>query len=182
MLVIVEGPDGSGKTTLVRKIRERGDGPQFWCMSAAGRYRSAEAANRFCLWLRARPPEVRLLFDRFPLISERVYGPVVRKALWENNLTVPFATDDYDRSLGQRLLQLDLDPIIIYARVPYDDLARTVRLERQMTGVIGNLEALYREYETVMKRLSASMRVIPVNPFNEFETTTTLRRLYDSDQ
>ena len=144
-LIVVEGVDGSGKTTLIQSFRQ--------------------VAKRHCLILsRSGPPKVQsdlleplyaisnlgksqipLIVDRHPLISEPIYGPICRgKSMIESVFDEGHA-HLYVSTLANR---------IIYCRPEMDTIMKSARREKQMEGVIDNLWALYQKYDQVMTNLS----------------------------
>jgi hypothetical protein len=176
MLIIVEGPDGSGKSTLIKRIKSLPGLPQLWCLSSASRYRDQFLLGDFLGWLRQRPSDVRLLFDRFPLISECVYGPILRGSLWGRPLT-DSAMSGRDMMIENHLKELDPEPLIIYTRVPIENLRESIQQEPQLDGVISQLDLIYAEYERMMTRLSTTFKVMLVDPFSPHSTDRCLNRL-----
>lgn len=71
MRIIVEGPDGSGKTTLIQRLHELtmwpivpGEGPEKY---------PGEAENRIRRY-NAHKPEPHLIYDRHPAVSHLIYS------------------------------------------------------------------------------------------------------------
>lgn len=76
-MVIVEGPDGSGKSTLVRRLSEELSVPVHprACTSDNG---IDPATLRDWVDRDLHPSSEGGLYDRHPLISEPIYGPIIR--------------------------------------------------------------------------------------------------------
>lgn len=77
-MIIVEGPDGGGKTTLIKKIQEA-----YPDLEVAPRVvsKDTEAMVDMQDWVNrnlAEGPQYKL-FDRHRLISEFIYGPILRQ-------------------------------------------------------------------------------------------------------
>lgn len=105
-MIIVEGADNSGKTTLVRKIRN--EFPHLIPMKGQG------PKNNYLFWVQnlRTPPEdlVKMMWDRF-YFSELAYGTVIRKRV---NLTLQ------QNEVLESLL-LAADPLIIHCHLIDDE-------------------------------------------------------------
>ncbi len=110
-MIIVEGPDNSGKTTLIDKLRAEfglrlvkpvaGPPKDSWDLYTRCEYIIKQA--NICL-------SKRLIVDRISLIGETIYGPICRgKNLWNE---IPNLKADLDYALHC------LDPFYIYCRPP----------------------------------------------------------------
>lgn len=110
-MIIVEGPDNSGKTTLIdslkaefglRLLRPAG-GPPKSCLELSERCEYIIKEASLCL-------SKRLIVDRISLIGESIYGPICRgKDLWTE---IPQIKADLLYALNC------LDPFYIYCRPP----------------------------------------------------------------
>lgn len=135
-MIIVEGPDGSGKTTLIDKLQARTG------LSVAPRVvtKGAEAMTDLVTWTEENVkkgfhPEI---YDRHRLISEPIYGPVIRRQA-ERGFDDP---EWFGRMLTR--LYADCDPIIIYCLPPVrrvwenvqDDPDNTVVAQQHITQQI----------------------------------------------
>lgn len=78
-MLIVEGPDGAGKTTLIEKI----SGQLGWPVDGRVVGKDTEAFVPLNKWVDTNLREgfQRRIFDRHRLISEPIYGPIIRKRL-----------------------------------------------------------------------------------------------------
>lgn len=142
-MVIVEGPDGGGKTTLVTRLVEE-LGVQVMpraCTSDNG------PIAELWQWVdsdMARPAHDRGLYDRHPLISEPIYGPLIRGYLPERFSDVEW--------LSNRLSMLRLKrPLIIFCLPPWPVVDLNVRSGHQPTtehlrGVLQTSRQLYDLY------------------------------------
>ncbi len=136
MLIILEGADGSGKTSLATRIRKDID-EYILLLRSSGPPRNIEQLATVVNFIRSCPPEIPLITDRNPLISESVYGPIIR---------------------GQCMHSLDVEgmatlfqnAMIIHCRPNYSVLAAGVRKEVQMEGVVLNHRQIIKEYDTLM--------------------------------
>ncbi|MCO5760317.1 MAG: hypothetical protein NHG36_02220 [Chromatiaceae bacterium] len=144
MLVVVEGPDGSGKTTLIEQLRNRGDSAYFVTLRPSGPPPSLAHVTRFAHLAGIAAKDETVLCDRFPPISEYVYGKVLRG----HSLVT---TDYLIRSLHEVTS-------IVYCRPCLKTLVQNLETERQMAGVAENLLRLRGEYDATMDLIS---QVVP---------------------
>lgn len=134
-MIIVEGVDNSGKSTLVDELQERlkigtisedkPTGTPEQCWEEALRQLEHRVAIR----------------DRVAVISELVYGPIIRgkSALGEYH--------------GDALMNLySKDVLIIYCKPPLNVVLDNQGRE-QMDGVIQNHRALYDRYDRIMTEI-----------------------------
>lgn len=139
MGIIVEGPDGAGKSTLIRTLIDKypqltrvrrhvtSDGPvtgdlSRWCGEAVRR----DMKN---------PTRI---YDRHPFISEFIYAPLLRGAIDPTLLTANAS------SLRDFWIQTSL---VIWCFPPSFDLSA----EPQMAGVADNIDSIVREYRRMEK-------------------------------
>jgi hypothetical protein len=155
--VVVEGPDGGGKTTLIRQLVERtglamaerasdsAQGP----IDDIGRYIDNDLLHH------DREP---LIYDRYPLISELVYGPTIRGYMRfnpEEILDVKWLIDRLD-------LFHHSFPVLIYCLPPWHCVSENVQSSKneQMWGVKLNIRRIYEMYIALYARdAAAGLRV-----------------------
>lgn len=120
-LILVEGPDGAGKTTLVDLIEKAHPGLYRSSCGVPERPPLKEYMHKSIEAWYERVPVV--VFDRFHL-GEQVYGPIMRG---KDKLGI----------VGQDVLEYFLkelfDPVVVLARPPFDACreAWSGRLERE---------------------------------------------------
>src|ERR1700759_845104 len=114
-MIILEGPDGGGKTTLSKmlnaiygfQVRKRDDQSAFlWSISEMSDWTKPYISLR--------------VYDRFPLIGEYIYGPV-----WRGGGEPEFLNIDEVR---ERFLQ---DTLIIYCRPNIKTILRNCSITDQ---------------------------------------------------
>ena len=151
-MIIVEGPDGAGKSTLIehleREFRSLERGPKF--SPPSGREcPTEEDCNATVEWytrvLLERTPieHWTTIFDRF-FISEIVYGSAVR-----GKIAFSFS--------GFRLYVQALDlclPMIVYCRPPLTVIESNVMNSEHMEGVEDNLLGIVRRYDDTMQLMA----------------------------
>lgn len=143
-MIILEGPDNSGKSTLGAGLKsllgwkfEHGKRFHVYDISDHGR---GEAVYREALvQLTPRP----IILDRCYAIGENIYGPIVRG---HNNLN--------HRALDILRTLANSQSLIIYCRPPIENIVGTTKEE--MPGVKENLEAITKTYDRVMDVLEKS--------------------------
>lgn len=129
-MIVIEGVDNSGKSVLGEKLSEF-----FECPLVHSPGHCPEMLD----WTeRALQKNTVKFYDRFPLISEAVYGPILRDS------------DDFESKRGRELLSLfyDKKPMIIYCKPPEKIIKR--RMGEQMEGVKKHLKLLMDSYDAHM--------------------------------
>lgn len=139
MFVIVEGPDNSGKSTLCDLISKETGVP---VTHSGGPPKNDQEMNDRIKRLLDHPRPA--LFDRFPVISDRVYG-------YAMNRGTP-VTDEHVRQLKIRA------PTIIYCRPSISELlkferdqsSKVYKSPEHIRGVESHIFALIGRYDEVI--------------------------------
>lgn len=143
-IVIVEGPDGAGKTTLISNLR-KATKRHFITLSRNGRPRKPDDLLLSIPWIAQCPEGVDLVCDRHPLISEWIYGPHVRGE-------DPYVASVYSPASSIDLLGRTVGRII-YCRPPLKTIFDGVRMEEQMGGVNESISKIVTLYDQTMNNL-----------------------------
>jgi len=143
-MILLEGPDGGGKTTLLRRLcRETGlpsharasdsiTGPVVdlfaWTVDDITTWHKQELA----------------IYDRHPLTSEHIYGPTVR------GLVRPgFEMSNPDIAYMRRYMRRHA--LVIVCLPPYPTVQENVASEiEQMPGVVENIDHIYECYRMML--------------------------------
>lgn len=138
MLVTVEGPDASGKSTLVRALCTAF--PRRIIVLRSTRPPSTEAGlAREIAWRSQLPASVPILADRDPRVSEPIYGPILRgRSFW------PAFAGPFPDALG----------LVVYCRPPLHALLTKLAGEgqpEQLAGVRENYSKILLEYDQLME-------------------------------
>lgn len=138
-MIIVEGMDNSGKTTLVRHLTDK-----FHLFGVNSRMKmvnqeSMETFFRHSMTLQSKIST--LIFDRYHLISEPIYGPIIR-----GNSIIS------DVALRAMYMVLAMsNAMTIYCRPADDQILQFT--EPQMDGVKENAGRLIQAYDDKMLQL-----------------------------
>lgn len=134
-MIVVEGMDNSGKTTLVRQISSRFNLPIQPSLGPPTPVKALEILSDFMV---ARGLKV---YDRLVAFSDTVYGPPIRGRV----VTDPIQWTWIYRVLRQK-------PFIIYCRPPEDRILNFGDRE-QMDGVVEKAKALLGSYDALFQSI-----------------------------
>lgn len=140
--IIVEGMDGTGKSTLVNQLLT--GLPEFRAHTKAARSIEGPDLATLDKWVvedtNTLDKQSPSIFDRHPLVSETVYGPIVRDGL-PGLFNMPWWVDTMRARVALRCLLIICKPPVA---VVGDNLNRDP--EGQMPGVMEKAMPLYHEY------------------------------------
>jgi hypothetical protein len=152
-MIIVEGMDNTGKTTLIQRlIRETGRG----YLSAMVSLGPSKTILEQFHWVDKQIALAKMggpltVYDRFLPICDVIYGPIVRNgSLWGiNHLII------------DQLLK-EVNPLIIYCRPSDSKVLGFEDGREQMEGVVENGQKLLDKYDVVIAKLKEiGFEVIP---------------------
>ncbi len=147
--IIIEGPDGAGKSTLIRSLENLTGRRGYHTGGACATRQELDARCNLVTGTLADDPTA--MFDRCPYISDRVYKKALgRPLLW-----------------GDSILQVrlwELNPVIIYCRLADERAmlngvvteAKAHKSPEYLAKVMANHSAIVREYDAEMEDLQAS--------------------------
>lgn len=144
MLLIIEGCDGSGKTTLLETLR-REVKHSFAILRMSQYPRKPTDVYAYLRWLERKPRGLHVVMDRHPLVSEPIYGPLIRKV-----------DQTEGQALAIHLRQFVQDELcFVYCRPPDETILGNVQKNEheQMDGVIDNTRQLIDRYDRSMNSL-----------------------------
>lgn len=139
-MIIVEGPDGAGKSHLVQKLSAELHLPVH---ERASHGVEGPIANHYDWAHRdvvTMADQELAIYDRHPLISEYIYGPICRGIL-----PPAFATSNAHvlvRMMAPRVL-------VVLCRPPNERLKSSVSVQRDMPGVTENVERIAAAYDAM---------------------------------
>lgn len=137
--ILVDGMDGSGKTTLVQQILTLlGDNAEY----VPGYNRTPEPKSPMQTWwmehLARNPVDKVVIHDRF-FYPELVYGPVLRGFVAASDSTLNYV-QDFLRTHG----------FLIYCRPPIEVLKEGIEVQPQMEGVKEMFHDLLLAYDQMI--------------------------------
>lgn len=136
-MLIVEGPDGGGKSTLIKLLSEELNLPVAPRVVSKG----TEAMTDLRQWVDNNLEQgfQPTIFDRYRLISEPIYGTILREKAEKG-------FDDISW-LGPRIKRLyEIDPIIIYCLPSYEVVEANVIGDPDNTAVRFQIASIYSAY------------------------------------
>lgn len=151
-LVILEGPDGSGKTTLATRLL-KGTGHPLILVKRSGRPANHETLRHQSAWIHSQSEtwNLNVICDRHPLISDGIYAKAVRHE--ESPWTAEQVADV--------LLDYRDDILVIFCRTIEQRMAKAAHVEQQMEGVHNYYHALVNEYDSWMAFFrGAGLRIV----------------------
>lgn len=141
MRVVIEGPDGSGKSTLCEHIREKIH-TYFVMLRHSQRPRTSADLCNSLNWVAKIPTNLDVVIDRHPVISEPIYGGIIRHSdlFTQSRLKA----DDFLTQINR----------VVYCRPPVDVILENAKVRPQLEGVRDNLEKIIDAYDRRMQYLA----------------------------
>lgn len=136
-MVIVEGCDNAGKTTLVQRLSD-----ELKLLTVLNRRRPRSLQQSWDYLTRIMPAMAYLptVVDRFMAVSEPIYGPICRGERLYSLADIVHQFKFVTKSLG------DHPPLLVYCR-PSNERILNFGDRPQMAGVIQNAQALIEAYD-----------------------------------
>lgn len=142
--VVVEGPDGGGKTSLVSKLATRLSLPIHTRASTSLGGPVPQVDEWAIRDLRTMNRQPSSVYDRHPAISEPIYGPLVRgKAMGQ------LSNGEMVSRLRTRLMAR---AFVVWCLPPFGVVQKNVSADRDMPGVVAHLPGIYLAYERLAAR------------------------------
>lgn len=133
--IVIEGPDGAGKTTLYDRLKIDLDlipAPRF-STSLGG-----SKAGIYGLMMEDLDRPQGEIYDRHPIISEMIYAPILGRPL-----------DLRFLELGDRIHEFYQESIVILCTIELEDLIDNIKGTDQLEGVEDNIRQIYSAYDDV---------------------------------
>lgn len=147
-MIILEGVDGGGKTTLLNHLSTTHNlkqAPRF-STSVGGPISKLDVAVVNDLEMNWDPGQRRecMLYDRHPFISEFIYGPIIRGKVKDNL--------DRRNMLGHRAM-FDMKALVIVCLPPFEIAWANVQHDpnNQMPGVMSEFDRIYTAYQRLLR-------------------------------
>jgi hypothetical protein len=152
-MILCEGPDGSGKTSLIKRltvdlnipVHERfcnSDGSPTrndptWTQTSDDRNSLFYHAYQDTTTLDAQPISI---YDRHTMASEYVYGPIVRGEL----------PNQFDTVQASRMIQaIASRSLFVLCKPPLDRLIESVTRQTHMDGVVERIRSIKAAYDAL---------------------------------
>lgn len=149
-VVVVEGCDGSGKSTLISRARENQKDRYFVTLQASRYPPDVKTALQYLNWVKSLRT-LDMICDRYHFISDRVYGPVLR----DTNLFKPFPLDFGLKEVA----------VVVYCRPSREKIIENVNAGIHLGGVREHVDALIDGYDALMFSIE-SMKIAKVLRFD----------------
>lgn len=138
-MLVIEGPDGAGKSTLIRQLKGAYPGIKLApraCTSLAGPLSGTELVH----WLRTYGVMPGYVYDRHPCISGPVYDAVYA-----------YPVEGWVGAWVQgTLYELRENARVIYCRPPRREIVKSVNESAQMDGVDRKIHQIIDTYDAIM--------------------------------
>lgn len=154
MIVILEGPDGSGKSTLGTYLASQTGRP---LLHSPGVTQGELEMKAWVLRMLTSPLRDNFILDRFPLISEPIYGPVLR-----NEVLIP-------KSHPLHTAWHRIPTTLIYCRPPTDAIYEAVIAKNESQHLLANMPHIINGYDQLISELlvhAQGMSEIRVHTFD----------------
>ena len=141
-MIIVEGPDGAGKTTLIQKLQY--DFPSLtirprFCTSTGGPIEELSLAVYRDYTRGIQEGSRFVLYDRHPIISEYIYGHDIPERHVD-----PAFLDRGMAIMAGRIIDLAL---VVWCRPPLEVIKANLDPDHEMPGVDTNIDKIYESYQ-----------------------------------
>ena len=148
MIIILEGPDGGGKTTLAETLRAQLQSNGMTHVIKHGPYKGVQSEDLCKIFFRSMSQALtyndHVIMDR-SWLSEPIYGSVYRKG--ENRVDMP------RRRMLERVA-LSRGAVVVQCQPDFEVCAKTFmsRIDDEYLDTIGQLKQVYDEYEQLPQR------------------------------
>lgn len=166
-MIITEGMDGTGKSTLIRSLSRDLNIPVHDKASTS----LGGPVDNIYDWakqdIESWGTQPLSIYDRHPMISEMIYGPIARGSLDKRFLEPEASTllkTMYEKS------------VIVLCAPPWHLVNKNLNQEPQPNWVWANAEALYEEYAHLLATIPLSANLVVY----DYTQTRSYERLADS--
>lgn len=142
-MVIVEGPDGAGKTTLIQHLCQKFELPLHKRFSDSKQGPLGDMFAKGMEDILTWPTQALSVYDRHPFISQPIYNPIVRK-VQDSRFWGPEG-----RALFHDLVN---NSIVIFCDPGLEHIEKNLTDEGQMDGVTKHIRALHGAYAMTLAR------------------------------
>jgi hypothetical protein len=143
-MIILEGPDGGGKTTLLKQLTSATGLPAHERASHSTKGPRTDLYEWTTQDMLSWHEQPLAIYDRHPLTSEHIYGPTVR-----GDVRPGFEMSN--RELAYMRRHLRRNALVIICLPPLETVRENVAGEiGQMDGVLENIDHIYECYRMML--------------------------------
>jgi hypothetical protein len=143
MIFVIEGPDGSGKSTLINSIKkDKRTNCHF--LSVSSQPLTQRVIQDEIDWIHSIPNTINLFCDRYRLISEPIYGNALRSL-------------DLSQGVRPKVAQF---MVFIYCRPPRPEIIENLNRNAQLKGVPESINRIIDAYDRMFDVLEPSSPVM----------------------
>ena len=146
-MIIVEGPDGSGKDTLINYLLELPQtGPLLERGPRAVKSSTEGAVDNLGKWVKNdylswRDQRKCRVYNRHPVISEMIYGPIIRGGF----------QPDFLSAYNWVMPHIAREAMVVLCLPPLKEVRKKVSADRDMPGVVEQIDLIYSEYASLSR-------------------------------
>lgn len=140
-VIVVEGPDGAGKSTVIDNLRLSSD-RYYVSMRRSGPPKTLDEIVHIVRWIEKLTGPTPLIIDRHPFISESIYGDVLRGHSLLSNY---YSVEDYQQHFKSFVDR------VIYCRPPTSVILQKMHANPQLKGVTEKIEEITARYDQIMR-------------------------------
>lgn len=140
-VIVVEGPDGAGKSTLIDNLRLSSD-RHYVSMRRSRPPKTLDEIVHIVRWIEKLTGPTPLILDRHPFISESIYGGVLRGHSLLSNY---YSVEDYQQHFKSFVDR------VIYCRPPTSVILQKMHANPQLKGVTEKIEEITARYDQIMR-------------------------------
>lgn len=137
-MIVVEGPDGGGKTTFIQKLSDRLNLP----VAPRVVSKNTEALTNLKVWTERNVAEgfQPIIFDRHRLISEPIYGSLLRREFEPGFDDIQWLYEQFTKFYTY------CSPVVIYCLPPFKTVMKNIKDDPDNKVVKARIRRIYSLY------------------------------------
>jgi len=167
MIYIIEGPNGSGKTSLLNSIRADRRKPCLF-LDHSGDFEAYERIQAEVDWMNQAPSDLTIFCDRHRIISGSIEAGILR-----NTSFIPADYKLKPKPLGQP------DTAFVYCRPPDETIHANLKQSPPLNAAVtDNIDRLIQAYDSLFKAISRKSLVLRFD-YTRTRTKTFIDEIFD---